>query len=95
MPKSNVAPAEKKKKAKKTDESIWLAKAGDQSKPKNKKPHDHIESYLSEPLLSSDTIPSMGGYLAYWETVHTPLFPGLKEASQIVNKYMRSPNVNL
>lgn len=54
-----------------TDESIWMAKSGDQSKPKNKKPHDHIESYLADPVLSSETITTMGGYLAHWEAVRT------------------------
>ena len=30
--------------------------------------HDHIETYLGEPVLTADSIAAAGGYLNYWQT---------------------------
>ena len=44
--------------------SKWEAPA--KSSSKTKYPIDHIESYLSESLMSSDAIAAAGGYMSYW-----------------------------
>jgi len=44
--------------------SKWAAPPGGSQK---KHPYDHIETYLSDQVMTVESIKTYGGYLAYWE----------------------------
>ncbi|KAF9525466.1 hypothetical protein CPB83DRAFT_896918, partial [Crepidotus variabilis] len=60
---------DKAQKAKRSAKSKWSAPIADAATQKRKKHgYDHIETYLSEPVITREAIDSAGGYLKYWVT---------------------------
>jgi len=66
--------------------SKWAAPPGGSQK---KHPYDHIETYLSDPVMTVESIKTYGGYLAYWEVARKER----PAVSQMALDYVSAPGI--